>query len=227
MPEGTNIFNIVFEAPDYGNRFTASFKDTRDAMDGETWVKNINFNEFTKVGSADWSKIKKVMIVYSGPKIGEWRLVAMGVGYPEAETAFVWNPASGGVGSIGIDTTGTRARQTPFNVVSGTKSWVNLQHTYSTSRDWSTGTELWLNFEKAGTGERFTVTVLAPDWGNRFSKSFVDDSAIGDVILPRSSFVSVGNPSWSNVKTVQVAYGGTKQGSWGLSHITLMPMIPG
>src|SRR4030043_138820 len=126
-----------------------------------------------------------------------------------------WAPSSGGTGSIEISvgvSTGTyysAPSSLSYQVVSGAKGWVNIQHTWVSAQDWGGYDDLAFYWYGRASGASLTVNLEASSWTNRFSGSFVDDfTGWRKVTLPLGGFTSVGAPSWSSVKKIIVGYAG-------------------
>jgi hypothetical protein len=139
-----------------------------------------------------------------------------------------WATASGGSGDIDVavsEETGTVASGSSslrYRAVSGSKAWINIQHTFTATQDWSGYDNMAFYWYGRNSGEVFTVTVEAPFYADRFVGSFVDDfGGWRRVVLRLSGFDSVGSPDWDSVGKMMIGVSNCDTATWYIDKLTL------
>ncbi len=144
--------------------------------------------------------------------------------------ASFWKASSGGTGGIDIavaqenTTVRSGANSLKYQIVSGTKAFVSISHSYTSPKDWSDYNNLEILWYGKNTGATMDIYIYAPDFNNRFTGHFIDNfNGWRKVALPVSSFASTGSPNWWNVDSIQIATAAKTTTTWYLDATTMAP----
>jgi hypothetical protein len=117
-----------------------------------------------------------------------------------------WTVYQSGSGScnitIGEETTIIRKGTSSLKIILGSGSYglVGISHQFFPSVDWSSYDFLCLYWYGANSGISWNVSLLAPDWSNRFEYSFLDNwSGWRRIVIPLRAMSKIGSPSLTNI----------------------------
>ncbi|RLJ02965.1 MAG: hypothetical protein DRP11_02125 [Candidatus Aenigmatarchaeota archaeon] len=124
-----------------------------------------------------------------------------------------WSIRRGGTGSYDIQLSEETVEVQKGNssqkmeIITGSYSWMGVQHTYASEQDWSGYDFLCFWIYGVNTGLTISVEIFAPDDQNWFYYQFTDNfNGWKRIVIPLRKFTASGSPDWSKVTMISIVY---------------------